>query len=213
MKLIYVCGTARSGTSAVAQLLERMGASTLPKTVGGAWNPDYQENLVINALATAIHPWHKLDKPNADLILMRGMAAYISEHMADRLIVKCPAFPFMLTELEHIGKLLQDLTGERVDTHYVCTVRRLKPQVQSLQLFTGGYWDHNHWGRVIEAGRIAMINNIERRQRTWIDFDILLEDWRVAANLLAADIQGLTVPGDGGIDPQLNHFTEADDAA
>ena len=95
MNHIFVVGTARSGTSAVTTLIERMGARTLPKTVAGNYNPDYQENYVLNALCYGIHPWHKLEDRGADVDTnVKAIASYIIEHaLADiPLVLKCPGF-------------------------------------------------------------------------------------------------------------------------
>jgi len=64
MNLIYIIGPARTGTSALTTLVENMGAVTLPVTVVGKHNPNYQENAIVNALGEAIHHWASLEPNN-----------------------------------------------------------------------------------------------------------------------------------------------------
>ena len=100
MNLIYVIGTARSGTSALTTLVTHMGAVTLPGTVLGKYNPNYQENAIVNALCEAIHPWHELKEKDTRRHFWEAIGIYIVEQIAVKgqpssLVVKSPVFPFV----------------------------------------------------------------------------------------------------------------------
>ena len=212
MRLIFVVGTARSGTSAVTTLIERMGAKTLPKTVSGKYNPDYQENYILNALCYGIHPWHKLQKEtsiNVDTNI-KAIASYILEHtQADTtLVLKCPAFPFIIPELiqvvRTIGSLLPDV---KVDVTFIHTQRGVEPQIASMQRFTMETWPDEHWIELINEADNLIFKYLDNDNM--IVYEQLLENWQVIAQSLANRIEGLTVPEDGGIDPTLNHAEAA----
>ena len=208
--IIFVVGTARSGTSALAGLVERMGAKTLPKNVAGNYNPEYQENVVFNALAQTIHPWHKIDRRNATPALLTGMQAYISEHWHDRsvpMVVKCPNFPFILEELHALARNLE------ATPHFLLIVRNEKDQIASLQTFTLNNWDDDHWAHLLWSARSLMREDIQRKDLAmWIVYEDMLDNWKQTAVAIARAIPGLTVPEDGGIQPELNHHQGAESA-
>jgi len=213
MNLIFVCGPARSGTSAVTELITRMGASELPKTVVGMHNPDYHENVIINALAEAIHPWHKVTdvNPLADH-LVDAMALYILEHQAETLVVKSPAFPFILDQLNAVAERFA-IMGVEVETLFIMVQRDLEANAQSLDEFTGGVWDLDHWRRVVTAAWAQMSSGLWYEDpNVFIKYEDLLDDWRAVASELSK-YPGLSMPKDGGIRPELNHHQEAEHAA
>lgn len=208
MNLIFVTGTARSGTSAVAGLLERMGAQTLPSTVVGPYNPDYQESIVLNALSIQLHPWHKRGEHSSDLLPIRGMAAYILEHWHDHdrpMAVKCPNFPFIIHELYAVARTIGIDQGVPVIPAFVCVVRSEEQQIPSLQEFTSHNWSNSHWRGLLGHARFCVRENVKPGHMSWVVYEKLLEDWKRTATMLAKQIKGLTVPEDGGIRNELNH--------
>lgn len=201
--LVFVVGTARSGTSALATLVENMGAQTLPKTVSGNYNPDYQENAVLNALCVAMHPWHKLARLNMEPSTIKGLVAYISEHWRDRgrpMVIKSPVFPFILQALRIVAERLE------ATPHYLCVVRNEQDQIRSLHDFTMSNWDDQHWIYLLSRARHAVREDIQpSRLAMWVVYDEMLADWRKTAANIARKVPGLSLPLDGGIRPELNH--------
>lgn len=223
MNLIFVVGAARSGTSALTQLIERMGARTLPKTVTGSYNPDYCENYVLNALCYGIHPWHKLAEKGPDTgTNIKAIASYIHENIGrmnheynignpmakpvTHLVLKCPAFPFIIPELKEAVALLDDWMAGGVDAHWVTIDRDQSAQIASLQNFTMHTWTDTHWKLVLYKASTNMLSFVTRgRVCADVMYEALINDWRAVALKLEHKIPGLTVPADGGIRPELNH--------
>jgi len=208
MKLIFIVGPARSGTSALATLVRSMGASTLPVTVVGRHNPNYQENAIVNAMAEAIHPWFRIEHRDITQHLWEGIALYIIEnvkHMErepSHLVVKSPCFPFIVRELDMIA----DFVGRIIpgEVYYLATERDRNAVVRSSDKFTGGMFGPEHWDRMVQAASNQMRARLDDRA-LWIGYEDMLVDWRSTAERIAKWIPGLSVPEDGGIVPELNH--------
>jgi len=202
-ELVFVVGTARSGTSALSTLVENMGAQTLPKSVAGNYNPDYQESAVLNALCVAMHPWHKLDRLNMDPAIINGMVAYLYENWTDRdrpMVVKSPVFPFILQALQIVADRLE------ATPHYLCVVRNEQDQIRSLHDFTMNNWDDQHWVHLLSRARHAVREDIQpSRLAMWVVYEDMLADWRKTAANISRKVPGLSLPMDGGIRPELNH--------
>ena len=210
MRLIFVVGPARSGTSAVCELLSRMGVDELPPTVGGDHNPHYHENLVINALAEAIHPWHKVDEPYLNPHFWEAMASYILEGCGKKesIMLKSPVFPFITPQLEKVAAMIDDVLEEDVEPWWVRVHRNQKATALSQTSFTNGVWSTSHWAEVTrQAHRIADAHVGLDKQCIHVDYEDLLADWRQVA-LQLDKIPGTILPADGGIRPELNHYNE-----
>lgn len=211
MIIIPVIGHARSGTSATAQLIERMGAATLPKTVRGEYNTDYQESATLNGLCCGIHPWHCLcDEKNTDPTIIRGIASYLGEHQAPILVIKCPAFPFMLTELLEAITQLSELIGD-ITVHKVFVSRNLGDVARSADRFTRNAFGYDHWHKnALEA--LNRMNYVARGNE-WVTYELMVARPDDTIAKLLQRIPQLHEPEDHGIRPELNHAEERRNAA
>lgn len=209
MNLIYIIGPARTGTSALTTLLENMGARTLPVTVVGQHNPNYQENAIVNALGEAIHHWASLEPNNMRQHFWEAIGLYIVERIKlypeppTNLVVKCPCFPFMVPELGKIAEMITNL-GIPTDPYYVTSHRDRSAMTRSANHFTSNALGEEHWGQVYDLAYRRMKADLGDE---WIrvDYEHLVEDWETEAQRLADFIPGLEIPVDGGIEPALNH--------
>ena len=211
MIIIPVIGHARSGTSATAQLIERMGASTLPKTVRGVYNSDYQESAVLNGLCCGIHPWHCLsDHNNDDPTILRGITSYLAEHRADILVIKCPAFPFMLPQLLDAIRGMEEC-GLDMEVHKVFVSRNRQDVARSADRFTLDVFGYDHWYRNVTQAHHLMYE--QSNPDEWIEYERLLELPEMVVAQIISRIPALDVPDDHGIRPELNHARGQEHAA
>lgn len=208
MNLIYVIGTARSGTSALATLVQKMGAVTLPMTVLGKYNPNYQENAIVNALCEAIHPWHEVRPKDDRRHFWEAMALYIVEHVHQKgepgsLIIKSPCFPFMVPELRQVARFIQTL-GIECKPHFLVSHRHGEAIAASANKFTEGVFGPDHWRRLQEIAYRRISSDLGE-DGVHISYEDLVEDWVTEAKRIAIEIPDLRIPEYGGIEKSLNH--------
>lgn len=199
--IVFVTGMARSGTSAVAGLLESMGCSTInngPARIVGKWNPDYHENSIINALAEAIHPWHHIEPKKPSSTWIDAIACYILERNPPYpLVLKSPTFPFIIPELVRLAKQMEAVP------RFVVVTRDKKAVTHSCNKFTGRRIPIDHWERLYDVVMRKLDDELPLAFH--IEYETLLEQWLMTSRALAEYIPGLTVPEDGGIRNELNH--------
>lgn len=213
MNLIFVVGPARSGTSAMVGVLGQMGAATPAPTVAGKYNPRYYENLLVNALSEAIHPWDKVTIKNRNPHLWQAMAEYIAMithagRNTQNLVLKSPVFPFILPELDKVVGMLKTVPNMEVTPHWVRVHRDIQATALSMQHFTESSGTVEHFKHLAHVAHSVADDHLEGRETVYhFDYEKLVEDWRPVARALS-NISGLNMPEDGGIDPALNHYDE-----
>lgn len=219
MDVIVVTGFPRSGTSATAGLIERMGAQTLPKTVDGKYNPDYQENAILNGMCEGVAHWHKLVMPRRNPHLLNAIAFYLLEHWEDKdkpLMVKSPTIGAMPEEFNFVIGTMEDRLGISLGVLWIVCDRSREAIAASANNFTNEHFGIDYMRDRVSTyyeGLSRFIDGMDASSQDEIlavEYEVLLNNWQWYAGQLTAMLPELRVPEDGGIRSELNHFGAPD---
>lgn len=211
MYLILVTGFVRTGSSAVTGLIKRMGATTLPETVVGDYNPDYHENVILNGLLESITHWHKKVKTRGNLHVLNAIASYILEHYQGRpMVIKSPSIGPAIGQFEWVFHKIQELTGERIDPIWVLPIRNSVDVARSANRFTNDYFGVEYMAARYIEYMDDVYKTLTLNDDTVVEvyYDRLLKEPARVAIDIADHVPGLIVPGETGINPELRHFHE-----
>lgn len=206
MNLVFVIGMARTGTSAVTGLVKAMGADSPPQNVAGVHNVKYHENIVVNALAESIHPWHKVTEKDTNPHLTDAMAAYLAEYTfpGSTMVVKSPAFPFIIPELWEVCTKVRRFSGFDVNPYYIVTHRNPAHAAASADKFTMRHFGEEHWAELYQSAQREIDRSLAD-DCLHVDYEYLVSNWKLVAQEIQDYIPGLKIPVEAGIDPTLNH--------